>query len=162
SAALRGIVDGLRGLSADDAMAEARSIGRDELARAHQLLGGLLRAVDDRPRRDGGRLAAYRALGNGTALPRCPPPLSPGVPALADRASGMPWHWAAASLAWHWPHPPAHPNQGEPMSDMDERLTRLIARRAAAAEERETLLSKRKAILDVAEEEARQDLTSEE
>lgn len=48
------------------------------------------------------------------------------------------------------------------MSDMDERLKRLIARRAAEAEARETLLSKRKAILDVAEEESRQDLTSEE
>ncbi|MFC9966329.1 phage major capsid protein [Nocardia ignorata] len=48
------------------------------------------------------------------------------------------------------------------MSDMDERLSRLIARRAAEAEARETLLSKRKAILDVAEEEARQDLTTEE
>lgn len=48
------------------------------------------------------------------------------------------------------------------MSDMDERLTRLIARRSADAEARETLLSKRKAILDVAQEEARQDLTTEE
>lgn len=48
------------------------------------------------------------------------------------------------------------------MSDMDERLKRLIGRRSAAAEERETLLSKRRAILDVAEEESRQDLTEEE
>lgn len=48
------------------------------------------------------------------------------------------------------------------MSDMDERLKRLIGRRSAAAEEREQLLSKRRAILDVAEEESRQDLTEEE
>ena len=45
---------------------------------------------------------------------------------------------------------------------MDERLKRLIARREAAAEERETLLAKRKAIVDLAEEEARQDLSDEE
>ncbi|WP_446224968.1 HK97 family phage prohead protease [Nocardia sp. IBHARD005] len=69
SAQLRSFVDGLRGLSADDAMAEARSIGRDELARAHQLLGGLLRTVEDRPSGSVGRLAALRALGNGTELP---------------------------------------------------------------------------------------------
>ncbi|MFC9966328.1 HK97 family phage prohead protease [Nocardia ignorata] len=69
SAQLRGIVEGLRGLSADDAMAEARSIGRDELARAHQLLGGLLRAVDDRPSTGSSRLAALRALGDSTELP---------------------------------------------------------------------------------------------
>ena len=45
---------------------------------------------------------------------------------------------------------------------MDERLKRLIARREAAAQERETLLAKRKAIVDLAEEEVRQDLSDEE
>jgi HK97 family phage major capsid protein len=45
---------------------------------------------------------------------------------------------------------------------MDERLKRLIARREAAATERETLLAKRKAIVDLAEEEVRADLSDEE
>lgn len=45
---------------------------------------------------------------------------------------------------------------------MDERLKRLIARREAAATERETLLAKRKAILDLAAEEVRDDLSDEE
>lgn len=45
---------------------------------------------------------------------------------------------------------------------MDERLKRLIARRESAAGERETLLAKRKAIVDLAEEEARDDLSEEE
>lgn len=45
---------------------------------------------------------------------------------------------------------------------MDERLKRLIARREAAAAERETLLAKRQAISDVAEEEARTELSDEE
>jgi HK97 family phage major capsid protein len=45
---------------------------------------------------------------------------------------------------------------------MDERLKRLIARREAAAKEREQLLAQRKAIIDLAEEEARQDLSDEE
>lgn len=45
---------------------------------------------------------------------------------------------------------------------MDERLKRLIARREAANKERETLREKRKAILDLAEEEAREDLSPEE
>lgn len=45
---------------------------------------------------------------------------------------------------------------------MDERLKRLIARREAAAVERETLLAKRQAITDVAEEEARTELSDEE
>jgi HK97 family phage major capsid protein len=45
---------------------------------------------------------------------------------------------------------------------MDERLKRLIARRATAAEEREALLAQRKAIVDLAEEEVRSDLTDEE
>jgi HK97 family phage major capsid protein len=45
---------------------------------------------------------------------------------------------------------------------MDERLKRLIERRKAAAEEREQLLAKRKAIVDLAEEEARQELSEEE
>ena len=48
------------------------------------------------------------------------------------------------------------------MSDMDERLKRLIARRNEAATERERLLSQRKAILSLAEEEAREDLSTEE
>lgn len=66
SAQLRSFVEGLRNLSADDAMAEARSIGRDDLSRAHQLLGGLLRSVDDRP---SGRLAMLRSIGDSTDLP---------------------------------------------------------------------------------------------
>lgn len=45
---------------------------------------------------------------------------------------------------------------------MDERLKRLVARREAAAKEREQLLAQRKAILDIAEEEAREDLTEDE
>lgn len=45
---------------------------------------------------------------------------------------------------------------------MDERLKRLIARREAAATERETLLAKRQAITDVAEGEARTELSDEE
>ncbi|HEY9375182.1 phage major capsid protein [Streptomyces sp.] len=45
---------------------------------------------------------------------------------------------------------------------MDERLKRLIARREQAAKDRETLLAKRKAITDLAEEEARDDLLPEE
>lgn len=45
---------------------------------------------------------------------------------------------------------------------MDERLKRLIARRTAADEAREELLSKRKAIVDLADEEVREDLSEEE
>lgn len=45
---------------------------------------------------------------------------------------------------------------------MDERLKRLIARRAAAAEERQKLFDQRKAITDLATEEAREDLSEEE
>jgi HK97 family phage major capsid protein len=45
---------------------------------------------------------------------------------------------------------------------MDERLKRLIARRGQAAKDREQLLAQRKAITDLAEEEAREDLTTEE
>jgi len=45
---------------------------------------------------------------------------------------------------------------------MDERLKRLIARRGQAAEEREKFFAQRKAIVDLAEEEARQDLSDEE
>ena len=45
---------------------------------------------------------------------------------------------------------------------MDERLKRLIARREQAATKREDLLAKRKAIVDIAEEESRDDLTDEE
>jgi HK97 family phage major capsid protein len=45
---------------------------------------------------------------------------------------------------------------------MDERLKRLIARREAAAEAREQLLATRKAIVDLAEEEVREDLSEEE
>jgi HK97 family phage major capsid protein len=45
---------------------------------------------------------------------------------------------------------------------MNERLQRLIARREQAAKDRETLISKRKAITDLAEEEARDDLLPEE
>lgn len=45
---------------------------------------------------------------------------------------------------------------------MDERLKRLIARREQAARDRENLLAKRKAITDLAEEEAREDLLPEE
>src|SRR2546428_10802055 len=45
---------------------------------------------------------------------------------------------------------------------MDERLKRLIARREQAAKDREQLLAQRKAIVDVAEEEAREDLSEEE
>jgi HK97 family phage major capsid protein len=45
---------------------------------------------------------------------------------------------------------------------VDERLKRLIARREQAAEAREQLLSQRKAIVDVAEEESREDLSEEE
>lgn len=45
---------------------------------------------------------------------------------------------------------------------MDERLKRLIARRGQAAKEREEFLAQRKAIVDIAEEEAREDLSDEE
>lgn len=45
---------------------------------------------------------------------------------------------------------------------MDERLKRLIARREQAANDREQLLASRKAITDLAEEEAREDLSTEE
>lgn len=45
---------------------------------------------------------------------------------------------------------------------MDERLKRLIARREAAAEERTKLFDQRKAITDLATEEAREDLSDEE
>ncbi|MEH0552575.1 phage major capsid protein [Streptomyces sp. B21-101] len=45
---------------------------------------------------------------------------------------------------------------------MDERLKRLIARREHAAKDREQLLASRKAITDLAEEEAREDLLPEE
>lgn len=45
---------------------------------------------------------------------------------------------------------------------MDERLKRLIARREQAARAREDILNKRKAITDLAEEEAREDLLPEE
>jgi HK97 family phage major capsid protein len=45
---------------------------------------------------------------------------------------------------------------------MDERLRRLIARREQAARAREEILTKRKAITDLAEEEAREDLLPEE
>ncbi|MEU6552104.1 phage major capsid protein [Streptomyces sp. NPDC046915] len=45
---------------------------------------------------------------------------------------------------------------------MNERLQRLIARREQAAKDRETLIAKRKAITDLAEEEARDDLLPEE
>lgn len=45
---------------------------------------------------------------------------------------------------------------------MDERLKRLIARREQAANDREQLLAQRKAIVDLAEEEAREDLTESE
>ncbi|MEV6737885.1 phage major capsid protein [Streptomyces sp. NPDC051104] len=45
---------------------------------------------------------------------------------------------------------------------MDERLKRLIARREQAAKEREQFLAQRKAIVDIAEEEAREDLSDEE
>lgn len=45
---------------------------------------------------------------------------------------------------------------------MDERLKRLIARREQAANDREQLLAERKAITDLAEEEAREDLSTEE
>lgn len=45
---------------------------------------------------------------------------------------------------------------------MDERLKRLIARREQAARDREQLLASRKAITDLAEEEAREDLLAEE
>lgn len=45
---------------------------------------------------------------------------------------------------------------------MDERLKRLIARREQAGKEREQLLAQRKAITDLAEEEARDDLLPEE
>ena len=45
---------------------------------------------------------------------------------------------------------------------MDERLKRLIANREKAAQAREQLLAKRKAITDVAEEEARDELSEEE
>lgn len=48
------------------------------------------------------------------------------------------------------------------MADMDERLKRLIARREAAHTEREGLLAQRKAIVDLADEEAREDLSTEE
>lgn len=45
---------------------------------------------------------------------------------------------------------------------MDERLKRLIARREQAAKAREQLIAKRKAIVDLAQEEAREDLSTEE
>jgi HK97 family phage major capsid protein len=45
---------------------------------------------------------------------------------------------------------------------MDERLKRLIARRTAKAEERQQAFDSRKAIVDLAEEEAREDLSAEE
>src|SRR5436190_3536341 len=45
---------------------------------------------------------------------------------------------------------------------MDERLKRLIAKRDQAAKDREQLVAKRKAITDLAEEEAREDLLPEE
>jgi HK97 family phage major capsid protein len=45
---------------------------------------------------------------------------------------------------------------------VDERLKRLIARREQAAKDREQLLAQRKAIVDLAEEEAREDLSAEE
>jgi len=45
---------------------------------------------------------------------------------------------------------------------MDERLKRLIARREQAGKDREQLLAQRKAITDLAEEEAREDLLPEE
>jgi HK97 family phage major capsid protein len=45
---------------------------------------------------------------------------------------------------------------------MDERLKRLIARREQAARAREEILAKRKAITDLAEQEAREDLLPEE
>lgn len=67
SAQLRGMLDGITSLTAADALAEARSVGRDPIVRAHELLGNLLRAVDDKPSR--GRLASLRALGDSTDLP---------------------------------------------------------------------------------------------
>lgn len=45
---------------------------------------------------------------------------------------------------------------------MDARLTRLIARRGQSAKKREELLAKRKAIVDLQEEEGREDLSTEE
>ncbi|MFF2094855.1 phage major capsid protein [Streptomyces sp. NPDC058202] len=45
---------------------------------------------------------------------------------------------------------------------MDERFRRLVARREQTAREREDILAKRKAITDLAEEEAREDLLPEE
>lgn len=45
---------------------------------------------------------------------------------------------------------------------MDERMKRLIARREQAAKEREDALASRKAIVDIAEEEAREELSTEE
>lgn len=45
---------------------------------------------------------------------------------------------------------------------MDERLKRLIARRGEAAKAREQIIAKRKAIVDLAEEESRSDLSTEE
>lgn len=45
---------------------------------------------------------------------------------------------------------------------MDERLKRLIARREQAAKDREQLVAKRQAITDLAEEEAREELSPEE
>jgi HK97 family phage major capsid protein len=45
---------------------------------------------------------------------------------------------------------------------VDERLKRLIARREQAAKEREQVIAQRKAITDLAEEEAREDLSTEE
>lgn len=45
---------------------------------------------------------------------------------------------------------------------MDERLKRLISRREAAGKDREKLIAQRKAITDLAEEEAREDLLPEE
>jgi hypothetical protein len=44
----------------------------------------------------------------------------------------------------------------------DERFKRLVARREQTAREREEILAKRKAITDLAEEEAREDLLPEE
>jgi HK97 family phage major capsid protein len=75
------------------------------------------------------------------------------------------------SRAWHWlvdgtPDPARVAVmpicQRKAGSLMDERLKRLIARREQAAKDRETLISKRKAITDLAEEEAREDLLPEE
>ena len=45
---------------------------------------------------------------------------------------------------------------------MDERFKRLVAKREQTARDREDILAKRKAIIDLAEEEAREDLLPEE